>query len=247
MLKLKGLGVTPRPFFNNLNYIKMARIILGAIITDMQGSIGGTTFRRSPRGLMMYNKQGTQIKSAFAPASRKNQLGNIFAEWQNLDPAEQTYWGEQSSLYPQKNKFGQDVILTGRQFFTKLSAQMLPSGELLQVTPLDDRLCPAITTLGNISLDDNEIMLNFDTAVDDFYVYVSCYPLRKGSRVKPHAHFKKTYHKKVAGAYEVNIFDYFMGQFPYANAGEKYGANIQFCSFSGFLTSVQALEIILES
>lgn len=224
----------------------MANIKLGLIITDIQGSVGGSTFRRTPRGVILYNKQGTQIKSAFATASRKNQLGNVFSAWQNLSPEEQKYWNEQATLYPQKNKFGSDVYLTGRQFFTKLSAQMLPAQEPVQTSPLDDRLSTSI--LANIACipASNELTIAFDAAIDDFFVYVSVYPLRKGARVKPHAHFKRTYAKVVSGLAEINIWPAFHTQYPLAVVGDKFGANIQMCSYSGFLTSVQALEFELK-
>ena len=224
----------------------MANIKLGLIITDIQGSVGGSTFRRTPRGVILYNKQGTQIKSAFAAASRKNQLGNVFSAWQNLSPGEQKYWNDQATLYPQKNKFGSDVYLTGRQFFTKLSAQMLPAQEPVQTSPLDDRLSKSI--LKKIACIPKEDMLAiyFDTTIDDFFVYVSVYPLRKGARVKPHAHFKRTYAKFVSGSEKINIWDAFKIQYPLAVIGDKFGANIQMCSKSGFLTSVQALEFELK-
>jgi len=224
----------------------MANIKLGMIITDIQGSVGGSTFRRTPRGVILYNKQGTQIKSAFATASRKNQLGNVFAAWQNLSAEEQTYWNEQATLYPQKNKFGSDVYLTGRQFFTKLSAQMLPAQEPIQLSPLDDRLSTSI--LQNIACipASGELTIAFDTAIDDFFLFVSVYPLRKGARVKPHAHFKRTYAKFVTGLAEINIWSAFSAQYPLAVVGDKFGANIQMCSKSGFLTSVQALEFELK-
>lgn len=224
----------------------MANIKLGSIITEIQGSVGGSTFRRTPRGVILYNKQGTQIKSAFATASRKNQLGNVFAAWQNLSHEEQKYWNEQATLYPQKNKFGSVVYLTGRQFFTKLSAQMLPAQVPVQISPLDDRLSTSI--LQNIACipGSDELTIAFDTTIDDFFVYVSVYPLRKGARVKPHAHFKRTYAKFVSGSTKINIWNAFKTQYPLAVVGDKFGANIQMCSYSGFLTSVQAMEFELK-
>lgn len=224
----------------------MANIKLGSIITDIQGSVGGSTFRRTPRGVILYNKQGTQIKSAFAEASRKNQLGNVFSAWQKLSPEEQKYWNVQATLYPQKNKFGSDVYLTGRQFFTKLSAQMLPAQKPVQTSPLDDRLSKSI--LQNIACipGNDELTIFFDTTIDDFFVYVSIYPLRKGARVKPHAHFKRTYAEFVSGSEKINIWDAFKIQYPLAVIGDKFGANIQMCSTSGFLTSVQAMEFVLK-
>lgn len=224
----------------------MANIKLGLIITDIQGSVGGSTFRRTPRGVILYNKQGTQIKSAFAAASRKNQLGNVFAAWQNLSPSVQTYWNEQATLYPQKNKFGSVVYLTGRQFFTKLSAQMLPAQEPIKISPLDNRLSTSILEKIACFAASEELTIAFDTEIEDFFVYVSVYPLRKGARVKPHAHFKRTFAEFVSGLAEINIWDAFKKQYPLAVVGDKFGANIQMCSTSGFLTSVQAMEFELK-
>jgi hypothetical protein len=223
----------------------MANIELGAIITDIQGSVGGSTFRRTPRGLIMYNKQGTQIKSAFAKASRKNQLGVIFSTWQNLSEETKEYWNYQATLYPQKNKFGGDVYLSGRQFFTKLSAQMLATDNNLQVQPLDDRLSQSILIKIDVVLGANIINFRFEPVIENFFVLIAVYPLRKGSNAKPSAHYKRTYNRLEDGVNDINIFDQFKSQYPLAIAGDKFGANIQFCSLSGFVTSVQTVEFTL--
>ena len=105
----------------------MAVIKLGSIVTDIAGSIGGTTFRRTTTGHAVYNKQGRQVKSAFSKASRKNQLGNVFRNWYNLSESEREQWALNASTYPLKDRFGNTKYLTGRQLFTKLNAQLLPA------------------------------------------------------------------------------------------------------------------------
>ena len=84
----------------------MAVIKLGSIVTDIAGSIGGTTFRRTSTGHAVYNKQGSQIKSAFARTSRKNALANIFRAWGELDKATQDAWAENALIYKVPDRFG---------------------------------------------------------------------------------------------------------------------------------------------
>ena len=167
----------------------MAVIKLGSIVTDIAGSIGGTTFRRTSTGHAAYNKQGRQVKSAFAPASRKNALGNIFASWYLLSESEQNQWSTNATKYPLKDKFGNTKYLTGRQLFTKLNAQLLPANETSNVNEFDTFVELAPTNINSFEISSSELSLYIDGAFDSQFVFISMYQLRQRGRVKPHAHF----------------------------------------------------------
>ena len=218
----------------------MAVIKLGSISTDIAGSIGGTTFRRTSTGHAVYNKQGRQVKSAFAPASRKNELGNIFASWYLLSEAEQNQWSKNATTYPLKDKFGNTKYLTGRQLYTKLNAQLLPAGQTSAVDRFDPFVELAETKLNTFDISASELSLYIDGEFDSQIIYISMYQLRRRGRVKPHAHFKRTAVKVVASKTYVDIWNDFREQFPLADNEQTFGFNIQFVNASGVMTSVLA-------
>lgn len=225
----------------NLKIKKMATFKLGAIITDIQGSISGTTIRRTPNGHIMYNKQGTQIKSAFAQASKKNEIANVFRSWGQLTKAQQDKWRENAKLYPVKDKYGETKILSGRQLYTKLNTQLLPLNIIADENNFDTYVENPTVTISNCNIEDEIFQLNWGGAFTKQNILVSAYRLRKKGSVKPHAHFRRTVVLEVFGNSGSNIYEDFMLQYPLAQVGEYYGLNIQFINYSGVVSSVQAL------
>lgn len=222
----------------------MAVIKLGSIVTDIAGSIGGTTFRRTSTGHAVYNKQGKQVKSAFAKASRKNELGNIFSSWYNLTENEREQWAQNASVYPLKDKFGNKKYLTGRQLYTKLNAQLLPAKQKSDVKSFDQFVELAPVNINSFDISSSELSLYIDGSFDSQILYISMYQLRSRGRVKPHAHFKRTAVKLVASKTYVDIWNDFREQFPFAANGQTFGFNIQFVNASGVMSSVLAFTAV---
>ena len=94
----------------------MANIKLGAIISDIQGSIGGTSFRRTPHGHSAYNKQKKQLLSARALSSRRIELAKVFQGWSQLTENERLQINEKALLFQFPDKFGNMKNLTGLWF-----------------------------------------------------------------------------------------------------------------------------------
>lgn len=223
----------------------MATFKLGAIITDIQGSIAGTTIRRTPNGHIMYNKQGTQIKSAFASASQKNNLGNIFRQWCELDKNTKDKWAENALLYPVKDKYGGGKFLTGRQLFTKLNAQLLVMGETSDENDFNTFVEQPPINVVSFNKSNREILINWGGSFSSQYLLISVYRVRKSKGVKPHAHFKRTFAKSVNSSADVDMWTEFTTQFPLAKVGEVYGFNVQFMNSSGILSPVQSFAMEL--
>lgn len=224
----------------------MATFKLGAIITDVAGSIGGTTIRRTPNGHTMYNKQGTQIKSAFAEKNKRVQLSNVFSSWARLSEAEQTTWKDLAVLYPQKDKFGGLKQLTARQFYTKLNAQLVPVGAYVNLGRFDPTISEAVVTSVLLDASSEVFAFSLDQAIDGFYFMVSVYRVRSKRGVKPHAHFRRTYAQLQVGTTTIDIWDAFNEQFNIYSKGDNFGVNIQIMSVSGFLSPVQVFSVSIE-
>lgn len=225
----------------------MAVIKLGSIVTDIAGSIGGTTFRRTSTGHAAYNKQGRQVKSAFAKASRKNELGNIFSSWYNITVRERNQWAYNASIYPLKDKFGNTKYLTGRQLYTKLNAQLLPANTSSDPKSFDPFVELAPVNINSFDINNNTLSLHVGGEFAQQFIYISMYQLRRRGRVKPHAHFKRTAVLEVVPKSNIDIWSEFENQFPLAENGQTFGFNIQFVNASGVMTSVLAFTAVAGS
>lgn len=218
----------------------MANIKLGAIITDIAGSVSGSTFRRTPAGIILYNKQGTQIKSAFAQYSKKNQITSIFRNWEILSNDDKIAWANNALLYPVTNKFGQLKYLTGRQLYTKLNSQLLPVSAQSDVLNFQTYVEGRTVVLESFNKNDEYLKLLWDGVGDKQYLLISIYQVRKGGNPKPHAHFRRVIIEFLGGGGADNYWYYFNLAFPLAQSGQWYGFNIQWLNESGIATPVQS-------
>jgi hypothetical protein len=97
----------------------MARIKLGSIISDISGSVGGTTFQRNSYGVTMRSKP-TQIGSTSASqAIRQTALRLIQNVWANLSSDVQNSWNFFPSFHSQKSKNNASSELSGYNLFLK--------------------------------------------------------------------------------------------------------------------------------
>lgn len=222
----------------------MASFRLGAIITEIQGSIGGTTIRRTPRNPVMYNKQGRQFRSANSVNSRASALGNIFRSWGSLPQARKDFWNGIAPLYPQKDKFGNDVLLSGRQLYTKLNTQLLPVGSSVDVSTFSDVLsAPVVDT---VVIDITNDLAFIETSIDiaNSYVLIRVFPLRKGSvsSITNSSRFiSKQFVNEVAGVDFLNDFNI---AYPFAKVGDKFGVNVVYMNAWGFRSDVQSFSVV---
>lgn len=223
----------------------MASFRLGAIITEIQGSIGGTTIRRTPRNPVMYNKQGRQFRSANSVNSRASALGNIFRSWGSLPQDRKDFWNGIAPLYPQKDKFGNDILLSGRQLYTKLNAQLLPVGASVDISTFSDVIsAPLVDSIGTrITLD--EFLIYLSGEVLNSYVLLRVYPLRGGSSASVNNSSKFIFE---TFANEVNFIEFgnaFNTAFPFAKVGDKFGINVVFMNEWGFRSDVQSFTNVI--
>lgn len=221
----------------------MANIKLGAIITDIAGSVGGSTFRRTPAGIVLYNKQGRQIKSAFSEFSRKNAIAVIFRGWEELIPSEKEQWAVCANLYPVKNKFGEEKNLTARQLYTKLNAQLLPVQSFSDVSNFSTILFAPVVYFQPLDISSESFILSWDGTASQSYLLVSMYQIRKNGSAKPTKAFRRTYWANGPGNGPVDIYYSVLEQFPYLKAGDTFGINVQWMNQSGIISSVQSATV----
>jgi hypothetical protein len=225
----------------------MANFKLGAIFTDVAGSVGGTTFRRTPRGIIGYNKQGRQIKSAYAKNNVRGKLAKVFSSWGSLSQDTKESWNAKALLYPQLNKFGDTVVLTGRQFYTKLNCQLIATDTTADLNNWVDTIPPFIADSIATEWSFDSFAISTDNPPEECFMLVQVYPLTHGGNPKPTAHFFNTAIVYNSNNTRNEIGTEVKNQYPWLRVGDVVGVNIYFMSVSGFKSAVQVFRVILES
>lgn len=99
----------------------MATIKLGMLVSQLAGSIGGTTFRRGNGFIAMQNKTKGASKAKLLKNPALARMGSIVKQWLLIPPADREEWNAKSFLFQFPDKFGDMKYLSGRQLFIKLT------------------------------------------------------------------------------------------------------------------------------
>lgn len=115
----------------------MATIKLGSNISDIRGKVGGNVFSKNRNGNYLKvksNRKGTETKKWNA---QKLQIGVNSQQWRELTDEERNAWMEQAQTFTVKNKVGDDVHLSGFNYFTSVNGTQNNTNQIIKRLPPD--------------------------------------------------------------------------------------------------------------
>jgi len=123
----------------------MASIKFGAIVTDMRGKLGGHSFQKGNQSRVLRTTSIPRASSSLSKIRTQQQVNEVRIAWENLPFEEQENWSVLAANFSRKNKFGDSVAYTARQFFFYTQNNLLRSNQPLQVDSniFDTTLLPA--------------------------------------------------------------------------------------------------------
>jgi hypothetical protein len=164
----------------------MARIVYSGLVTEIKGSVGGTTFQSNRSGYIVRNKQykgpvrsvgNVEAGRAFAIASRR---------WQSLTAAQRADYNTMAATYSYTDLWGNTKTLTGFQWFmASTNNQFRVDGIGLPLAPAGDpTIIPPVLGLSanstsctvnilDISSSNADLIFIYATPVVRSYTYVN--------------------------------------------------------------------------
>lgn len=151
----------------------MARVVYSALIDNIRGSIGGTTFQRNRYGYTVKKKPSMVRPNTPRQGTSKLIMSQVVRSWRDLTASQRTAYETYASSFPQYAKHAPTVALTGYGVFVKYNTlRLLQGGSVLttitQAIPATDTLSYTITRSGtalNIAIvsanDDEEWLILF--------------------------------------------------------------------------------------
>jgi len=134
----------------------MAIIKLSSIISDIRGSIGGTTFQNTSGGLIMRNKPIRSPESNIYAHNLKLIIAKLGYDWQLLTDDGRDIWNKWSKFIKQTIKNSNYKLMNGRQCFIRTNMYLtlynratitIPPFIRSSFTPLDIVLNSSTTNL----------------------------------------------------------------------------------------------------
>lgn len=113
----------------------MAKILLGGMLADARGKMGGLVFSRNKAGLYIRRKvKGTNPNTSAQQNVRMN-LAEISRAYGLLDEAQKLAWKAWAVAHPVKNKLGASVERSGEQWFVSMNRNANTAGLAAIDTP----------------------------------------------------------------------------------------------------------------
>src|SRR6478752_1762055 len=126
----------------------MSLVLYGGGVIDNRGSISGNTFSRSKFGATIRAKTSPINIINAKTSQRRATLQSVAGLWGTLlTETERQQWNAFALLNPRTNVFGQIRYLSGMQWFTKLSINLVNANISVVTTPPSTGSYPAMNSL----------------------------------------------------------------------------------------------------
>lgn len=144
----------------------MARVQYGSIVTNLKGSIGGTTYAQSRAGGVAKNRsigRKNQSSATLAALNRSKQASTL---WTSLTASERNAWNTFASAHTHADRFGNVQTLTGYNWFVMVNRNRISLGVSLSST-VPAYVLPDAMPEVFVTLSASTILLSWSTPVND--------------------------------------------------------------------------------
>lgn len=156
----------------------MARIKFGALLTNISGSVGGSTFQVNRYGWSLKNKQSGVNPNSSQQNFTKASMRVLLSAWTNLSDADRKSWVDYAAAFKITTKFDSGIALSGFNLFLKYNLlYQLSNHNLADIFNSVTLYKPAVDG-ADISLTGSgtsEMLLNTTWSVSDNAWFVNYY------------------------------------------------------------------------
>lgn len=103
----------------------MARVTYGAYITELKGSIAGTTFQRNKAGKMAKSRAFTPVNPSQLQSNHQLWLVQLVASWGSLSAYNKGLWNTLASEHDHTDDWGVTKTISGYQWYISYNLNML--------------------------------------------------------------------------------------------------------------------------
>jgi hypothetical protein len=161
----------------------MARVVYGAEITELIGSIGGMTFQRNSSGTIARLKPNSPVNPSPIQGIQQNSLAQLVALWPTLTPLQKASWDALAAAHDHINPWSETKTLNGYQWFLSCNLYCTLAGDAIQVTapayapPAPPSAFTLTASAFNLSC---EFGVAYTAVPDHLFIYLSL-PIRANS------------------------------------------------------------------
>ena len=155
----------------------------GSIVVDGSGKLGGHVFSKGRGGATIRTiARNANPQTTFQQIIR-SRFTQLTQGWRNLTETERESWYDAESSFSRTNRFGDVVLLSGKNLYNSLNTnrQILGLG-VINLAPLPSEIPRGQVTNVEISLSNTQISLQGDFVSNQNYVVVATKGLSQGMK-----------------------------------------------------------------
>ncbi|MGD9160052.1 MAG: hypothetical protein PVG39_16680 [Desulfobacteraceae bacterium] len=161
----------------------MARTQYGAIITELNGSIGGFTFQQNASGKISRTRVSRVSANTPKQAYPKRSFVYVVSLWNGLTPYQKGLWNTFAAANPFTDYWGRTKTLTGYNWFMALNINLWII-ETTEVTTPPSLPSPVVVPDFYLDVSDAALLIDFDSEYDhsgyELFIFASA-PLTSAS------------------------------------------------------------------
>ena len=143
----------------------------GSIVVEGSGKLGGHVFYKGKGDAVIRTLARARNPQTRSQQTVKSRFTKLTQDWSNLTDDQRQSWNEATSSFSRKNRFGDVVLLTGKNLYNSLNQQLLITGQpLLDFAPVPRR--QASNILNFITYDVSDAFLQLRGVFTDNAKYV---------------------------------------------------------------------------
>ena len=143
----------------------MARILYSGIVSELKGSVKGTSFQRNAAGSIAKGKANSRFAPSTLQSAKRNFLARLAAHWMALDFGQKDAWNQYALDYPRVDFWGVTKQLSGIQWFMSINqALYIAYSIFLDDPPVDNAILPVPTCF--LHATSSSLYLDFGSLLD---------------------------------------------------------------------------------
>jgi hypothetical protein len=143
----------------------MARILYTGLVSELKGSIAGTTFQHNASGRIAKSRANQRFSPSGLQSGTQAQFAQVATRWRDLSLFDRESWDDFAFEYDRIDKWGVHKTISGYQYHALSNRNLLTIGE-----PMQDAPAPYVTPLQvqpfDVVSDDTKLDVEFVSLFD---------------------------------------------------------------------------------
>lgn len=176
----------------------MARVLYTGSVSEIRGSVAGSTYQRNPSGTIVKNKNNQRFSSSNNQLLSQQSFSQIATMWSGISAGNKDEWNAFAHTFSRTDFYSRVKSLNGFQWFGSINRNLLLVGAATLDAPPADANVIALPTF-TLTYSSSTLDFNFLTPQDLTSYYVVCFATAPTNSIAFASRTQKLFLKRFTG------------------------------------------------